>query len=142
MVGKVAKLDMNTDSRARDRFAWMVVYVSLERPLVSQILINGKTQRVEYEILLMVCFHCGRKSQYGCGEIGGEGENYGPWMLVERKPRQKLSDIAQKNARIQEKDMEGSRFRSLTDWDLNLELISGNVNGLADIQSNKLEGNP
>ncbi|PPS16263.1 hypothetical protein GOBAR_AA04321 [Gossypium barbadense] len=60
MVGKVAKLDMNTDSRARDRFAWMVVYVSLERPLVSQILINGKTQRVEYEILLMVCFHYGR----------------------------------------------------------------------------------
>ncbi|MBA0803405.1 hypothetical protein Gohar_013615 [Gossypium harknessii] len=29
-------------------------------PLVSQILINGKAQRVEYEFLLSICFHCGR----------------------------------------------------------------------------------
>ncbi|MBA0686998.1 hypothetical protein Goari_014561 [Gossypium aridum] len=52
LVGKVAKLNMNTYSRARDHFARMVVYVNLDRPLVSQILINGKAQRV--------CFHCGR----------------------------------------------------------------------------------
>ncbi|KAA3473586.1 LIM domain-containing protein A-like [Gossypium australe] len=43
------QLDMNTDSSARGRFARMVVYVNLDRPLVSQILINGKAQRVEYE---------------------------------------------------------------------------------------------
>ncbi|MBA0605033.1 hypothetical protein Godav_017648 [Gossypium davidsonii] len=41
LVGKVVKLDMNTDSRARGRFARMAVYVNLEKPLVSQILING-----------------------------------------------------------------------------------------------------
>ncbi|PPS07537.1 hypothetical protein GOBAR_AA13110 [Gossypium barbadense] len=38
LVGKVVKLDMNTDSRTRGLFARMAVYVNLEKPLVSQIL--------------------------------------------------------------------------------------------------------
>lgn len=46
MVGKVVKLDMNIDSRARGRFARMAVYVDLDKPLVSQILINGRKQNV------------------------------------------------------------------------------------------------
>ncbi|XP_040934424.1 uncharacterized protein [Gossypium hirsutum] len=60
MVGKVVKLDMNTYSKVRGRFARMAVYINLERPLVSQILINGRSQRVEYESLPTICFHCGR----------------------------------------------------------------------------------
>ncbi|MBA0857613.1 hypothetical protein Goshw_014641 [Gossypium schwendimanii] len=60
LVGKVVKLDMNTDSRTRGQFARMAVYVNLEKPLVSQILINGRSQKVEYESLSIICFHCGR----------------------------------------------------------------------------------
>ncbi|PPR96270.1 hypothetical protein GOBAR_AA24398 [Gossypium barbadense] len=60
LVGKVVKLNLNTDSRTRGRFARMAVYVNLEKPLVSQILINGRTQIVEYESLSTICFHCGR----------------------------------------------------------------------------------
>ncbi|MBA0705030.1 hypothetical protein Golax_017249, partial [Gossypium laxum] len=45
LVGKVVKLDMNTDSRARGYFVRMAVYVNLEKPLVSQILINGQSQK-------------------------------------------------------------------------------------------------
>ncbi|KAG8501560.1 hypothetical protein CXB51_003854 [Gossypium anomalum] len=52
LVGKVTKLDMNMDNRVKGKFARMVVYVTLDRPLVSQVLINGKIQRVEYEFLL------------------------------------------------------------------------------------------
>ncbi|KAK5812566.1 hypothetical protein PVK06_028001 [Gossypium arboreum] len=59
MVGKVGKLDFNTDSRARGRFARMVVNVSLDKLLVSQVLINGPLQRIEYEYLPTVCFSCG-----------------------------------------------------------------------------------
>ncbi|MBA0715771.1 hypothetical protein Golax_014656 [Gossypium laxum] len=59
LVGKVVKLDMNTDSRTRGRFARMAVYVNLEKPLVSQILINGQAQKVEYESLSTIYFHCG-----------------------------------------------------------------------------------
>ncbi|KAH1083069.1 hypothetical protein J1N35_022830 [Gossypium stocksii] len=60
LIGKVAKLEMNTDSRIRGRFACMAVYVNFDKPLVSQVLINGKTQRVKYEFLPTVCFHYGR----------------------------------------------------------------------------------
>ncbi|XP_017621897.1 uncharacterized protein LOC108466040 [Gossypium arboreum] len=59
-VGKVVKLDMNTDSRTRGCFSRLAVYINLNEPLVSQILINGREQRVEYESLSTICFHCGR----------------------------------------------------------------------------------
>ncbi|MBA0548259.1 hypothetical protein Golob_019368, partial [Gossypium lobatum] len=51
---------MNTDSRTRGRFARLAVYVDLEKPMVSHILINGRKQNVEYESLSTICFHCGR----------------------------------------------------------------------------------
>ncbi|KAH1045830.1 hypothetical protein J1N35_036614 [Gossypium stocksii] len=60
LVGKVAKLDLNTDSRIRGHFARMTVYVNLDKPLVSQILINRRSQKVEYESLSTIYFHCGR----------------------------------------------------------------------------------
>ncbi|KAK5776933.1 hypothetical protein PVK06_044898 [Gossypium arboreum] len=56
MVGKVTKLDFNTDNKARGRYARMAVYVNLGRPLVSKILINGNPQRIKYENLPVVCF--------------------------------------------------------------------------------------
>lgn len=62
LIGKITKLDINTDSRARGRYARMVVFVNLGRPLISKILINGNPQRIEYENLPVVCFKCGRYS--------------------------------------------------------------------------------
>ncbi|KAA3465048.1 GroES-like zinc-binding alcohol dehydrogenase family protein [Gossypium australe] len=118
MVRKVVKMDLNTDSRVRGRFARMAVYINLEKPLVSQILVNGSPQRVEYESLLTICFHCGRyghvkencpfrnsettmakevdSSEKSSRNHDGiedeqekEGGNYGPWMLVDRRSRRK-----------------------------------------------------
>ncbi|MBA0681852.1 hypothetical protein Goari_023625 [Gossypium aridum] len=60
LVGKVTKLDLNIDNRIRGRFTRMAVYVNLNKPLVSHIIINGKIQKVEYEFLTRVYFHCGR----------------------------------------------------------------------------------
>nr|KJB44965.1 hypothetical protein B456_007G282400 [Gossypium raimondii] len=60
MVGKVTKLDFNIDSRSRRRYAHITIYINLEKPLISQVLINGKLQRIEYECLSVVCFSCGR----------------------------------------------------------------------------------
>ncbi|MBA0798245.1 hypothetical protein Gohar_008856 [Gossypium harknessii] len=59
-VGKVAKLDIKTESGVRDRVAKMTVFIDLEKLFTSQILVNGKVQRVEFEALLAVCFTCGR----------------------------------------------------------------------------------
>ncbi|MBA0580684.1 hypothetical protein Gorai_022891 [Gossypium raimondii] len=52
-----------------------LVFIDLEKPLVSKMRIDGKVQRVEYESLQLVCFECGRfghKSDlcpHGSGEI-------------------------------------------------------------------------
>ncbi|KAA3460811.1 GroES-like zinc-binding alcohol dehydrogenase family protein [Gossypium australe] len=120
-VGKVVKLDFNTDSRMRGRFARMTVYINLERPLVSQILINGCFQMVEYESLLTICFQCGRyghvkdncsfknteinmgkestlpkkpSESHNMVEVGQKKgkKNYGQWMIVERRQRRKSRD--------------------------------------------------
>lgn len=55
LVGKVTRLDINTDSRSRGRFARIAIYVDLKKPLASQIMVNGRVQRVEFEALLAVC---------------------------------------------------------------------------------------
>lgn len=56
MLGKVVKLDLNMKNGARGRFARMAIYINLWKALVSQVMMNGVIQRVEYEHLPMVCF--------------------------------------------------------------------------------------
>lgn len=58
MVGKVAKLDFNTNNGAQGWFASMTIYVNLDKPLVSQILINENIHRVEYEYMPSIYFLC------------------------------------------------------------------------------------
>ncbi|MBA0610829.1 hypothetical protein Godav_011607, partial [Gossypium davidsonii] len=55
---KVVKLDVQTDNQTRGRFARLVVYLNLEKPLISQIIVDDAVQRVEYEALPTVCFAC------------------------------------------------------------------------------------
>ncbi|MBA0653904.1 hypothetical protein Goklo_021004 [Gossypium klotzschianum] len=50
----------NTDSKFRGRLARMVMYVNLEKPLVSQVLVNGVLLRVEYESLPTIRYTCGK----------------------------------------------------------------------------------
>ncbi|KAK5792686.1 hypothetical protein PVK06_033803 [Gossypium arboreum] len=59
-IGKVVRLDFNTDNRTRGRFARMAVYINLNKPLIAQLLVNGRIQRVEYEALPTICFTCGK----------------------------------------------------------------------------------
>lgn len=68
LIGKVAKLDLNIDNKVRGRFARMAVYINLDTPLISQVLINRKVQRIEYDFFPTVCFNCGRYSHVkeGC----------------------------------------------------------------------------
>lgn len=64
MVRKVVRLDFNIDNRARGNFTQMTVFVNLNKPLISQILINDDLQRIEYESFPVVCFSWGQYS-YG-----------------------------------------------------------------------------
>lgn len=60
LVGKVAKIYFNTDNKTRGRFARLAMYVNLDAPLVSQIIIEDKIQKIEYEFLPTACFQCGK----------------------------------------------------------------------------------
>ncbi|KAH1047388.1 hypothetical protein J1N35_038172 [Gossypium stocksii] len=60
MIGKVVRMDFNTDTRTRDRFARMSVYINLDKPLIAQVSVNGLYQKVEYEALPTICFTCGK----------------------------------------------------------------------------------
>ncbi|PPS12824.1 hypothetical protein GOBAR_AA07817 [Gossypium barbadense] len=63
LIGKVVKLDVQTDNQTIGRFARLAVYLNLDRLLISQVLVDGIAQRVEYEALPTVCFTCGRYGQ-------------------------------------------------------------------------------
>ncbi|PPD81486.1 hypothetical protein GOBAR_DD21604 [Gossypium barbadense] len=163
MVGKVVKLDMNTDCRTRGRFARLAVYVDLEKPLISHILINGRKQNVEYESLSTICFHCGRYGhvENSCpfkkSEITSEKENspsemsseiqntakvdaeksygnFGPWMIVEKKSRRKIRDNVQNSLQNQQNGKDGSRFRTLINKDMHEDDFEG---FLPDTRRNK-----
>ncbi|MBA0672482.1 hypothetical protein Goklo_025245 [Gossypium klotzschianum] len=154
MVGKVVKLDMNTDSRTRGRLTRLAVYVDLEKPLVSHILINGRKQNVEYESLSTICFHCGRyghvensypfknsktpsERENSPSKMASEFQNttkddaekehgnFGPWMIVEKKSRWKIRDNAQNPLNDQQIGKEGSRFRALNNKDMYKEDFEG-----------------
>ncbi|KAH1091788.1 hypothetical protein J1N35_019045 [Gossypium stocksii] len=142
LVGQVVKPDMNTDNRTRGRFARLAVYVNLDKPLVSQILINGQEQKVEYESLSTICFHCGRyghvesicnfKSVETPANMNGDllvtqpeiqnlniensenkDGNYGPWMIAVRKSRRKSRSNLQKSTENLVGEKEGSQFHRL-----------------------------
>ncbi|MBA0610352.1 hypothetical protein Godav_011213, partial [Gossypium davidsonii] len=95
MVGKAAKLELHIDSMTRGRFARMVVYVNLDKPLVSQMYGHVKencTFRVS---------ETNAEKEPTPPEVAPKNhsmvvdghkekcENYRPWMLVERKSRRK-----------------------------------------------------
>ncbi|MBA0638387.1 hypothetical protein Godav_000109 [Gossypium davidsonii] len=134
----------------------MAVYVDLEKPLVSHILINGRKQNVEYESLSTICFHCGRYGhvENSCpfkkSEIPNEKENtpskmssefqntakvdaekeygnFGPWMIVEKKSRRKIRDNMQNSLHNQQIGKDGSRFRTLNNKDLHKDDFEGFV---------------
>ncbi|KAK9185313.1 hypothetical protein WN943_025669 [Citrus x changshan-huyou] len=113
-IGEVIKIDYNMEDSKRGKFARLAVRVSLAKPLVSQIKVNGQIQLVEYERLPMICFSCGKYGHFTeeCGEknmmetgtvkivannapvVANEknnkvaetgGNKFGPWMVVSRK---------------------------------------------------------
>lgn len=74
LVGTVIKIDSNTASSTRGRFARIAVSITIDKPLVSQFELEGKVQKVEYEGLPVICFTCGRygHNSNGCKESGTE----------------------------------------------------------------------
>ncbi|XP_055960811.1 uncharacterized protein LOC130015168 [Mercurialis annua] len=118
MVRKVVEIDYCTESVERGKFARIAVELDLRKALVSQFVLDGKVQRVEYECLPRICFSCGKfgHTKDNCPEIITTGQNsnqandegktsnkptrtekmvpaenpsYGPWMIVNKRGKSK-----------------------------------------------------
>ncbi|CAN1126812.1 hypothetical protein LINPERHAP2_LOCUS3653 [Linum perenne] len=117
LVGKTVKIDYNTQSAERGKFARIAVELDLSEPIVTGVDLDGVWQRVEYENLPDLCFECGKighdiascpliaiasggavvqgggSSSSRTSETGGSGETappqdgFGPWLTVARKSR-------------------------------------------------------
>ncbi|MBA0554220.1 hypothetical protein Golob_013338 [Gossypium lobatum] len=93
MIGKATKFDFKNDNRISGHFAKMAVFINLDRPLVSLVLVNGEIQRVEYEALSMIYFYSGNTKTMIDGEpreVKNETRRmfktaYRLWMLVEQR---------------------------------------------------------
>lgn len=79
LVGTVIKIDSNTASSTRGRFARIAVSITLDKPFVSQFEFEGKVQKVEYEGLPVICFTCGwyGHNNNGCKDSGTEKQYEG-----------------------------------------------------------------
>ncbi|KAI9073957.1 hypothetical protein K1719_044083 [Acacia pycnantha] len=60
VFSEVIKVDYNTDSGDRGRFARIAVIIDLTKPLISNIQVDDNLIFVKYEDLPSICFKCGR----------------------------------------------------------------------------------
>ncbi|XP_071722911.1 uncharacterized protein [Rutidosis leptorrhynchoides] len=60
LVGSPKKVDVNTASAERGRFARICVEIDLSLPLVPSVELDNVLYRVEYEGLHSICFSCGK----------------------------------------------------------------------------------
>ncbi len=108
-LGPVLRVDFNTATGTRGRFARICVQLDLEQPLTCIIRVGKLKLAVVYEGIGMLCFHYGRighRSEWcphriqepmGAPEIppttpdlkeDDKTSEFGPWMLVTRRKKQ------------------------------------------------------
>ncbi|XP_057249379.1 uncharacterized protein LOC130590827 [Beta vulgaris subsp. vulgaris] len=58
-IGKVIKIDRNTESMDRGQYVRFCIEVDLAKPLLSKFKLNGRIWKIQYEGLKMICFKCG-----------------------------------------------------------------------------------
>ncbi|MBA0814626.1 hypothetical protein Gohar_020442 [Gossypium harknessii] len=160
LVGQVVKLDIKTDSGARGQFERMAVSIDQEKPLTSQVSINGRMQRVEFAALPTVCFSCGKYGHLKSScfssltdrNIHGGMEDspkaidkeadpaataatdaFGPWMVVQRKTRRNQAGKRNQKAKVAEGNLAGSRFTSLNSLDKQPVDLGTENSGLKEI---------
>ncbi|MBA0608961.1 hypothetical protein Godav_021106 [Gossypium davidsonii] len=164
LVGKVVKLDFNSDSKSKGRFSRMTVFLDPDKHLVSQVLVNGELVWVEYEALLTICFSCGQydhlkemctspaieksfeireasdNSESSNQASDGESLTFGPWMVVESKIWRGQRDKRNQREGDLEKARLGSRYSTLNGMD-NMEKTISSRKVLVSVDSNaKLKG--
>lgn len=118
----------------------MAIYINLDKASVSQVMVNGNVQKVEYENLPMVCFSCGHyghikeicpkivheQNQAGAVNNYNEGSRNSSLLLqtkeipknpssyghwmIFEKKGRRGTRVPQKVAEIKDHNLEGTRF--------------------------------
>uniref|UniRef100_A0A2N9H633 CCHC-type domain-containing protein n=1 Tax=Fagus sylvatica TaxID=28930 RepID=A0A2N9H633_FAGSY len=112
-IGPVLRVDYNTATGSRGRFARICIQIDLEKPLIRMLRLGKIRQVVVYEGINALCFTCGiighkkeacpikpavipvpEQTSTPPPDSGGiqatdrDGELFGPWMLVTRRKGQ------------------------------------------------------
>lgn len=58
-IGPVLRIDTQTATEARGRFARLCVQVNFDKPIIKIVKIGGLRQPVQYEGINALCFACG-----------------------------------------------------------------------------------
>ncbi|KAL4384117.1 hypothetical protein GQ457_15G000410 [Hibiscus cannabinus] len=110
LIGEVFRVDYNTYERGRGKFARLAILVDLNKPLRSYLYIDGRLQKLEYEGLQDIFFHCDiyGHSKDSCTRLHGEN----PEQLSQEKEEAANMCISSIGQRL------GSRFRVLASENL------------------------
>ncbi|KAH1047239.1 hypothetical protein J1N35_038023 [Gossypium stocksii] len=148
--------DLLTDNRSRGHFARLAVFLNLKDPLISQVLVDGTVQRVEYEALPTVYFGSDRNGhvkdlcltvvanqtldcpsevmKVDSAAVADDAteemrSEFGPWMLVERRSRR----VLMKNGEISDNIIASTgNSVSMKGAGINAEGIGGLPNKVGD----------
>ncbi|MBA0846226.1 hypothetical protein Goarm_023341 [Gossypium armourianum] len=118
-IGPVVKIDRNKTSKSRGQFSRIAVYIDLGKLLISKLQIDGRIQRAATGNLDKGVLNQGGET-FDCSGKNSlapdveEGDQFGPWMLVERKPRRKPLTTATEPNSNSVVGIEGSRFNILS----------------------------
>ncbi|XP_061364296.1 uncharacterized protein LOC133307757 [Gastrolobium bilobum] len=95
-LGKMIKVDSNTNAHVRGRFARICVELDLSQPLKGDYVLEGFTKQIEYEGLGLICF--------GCGKYGHSTEN------CSAAPKQRSSSDIHNDDQIHQEEPGNSEF--------------------------------
>lgn len=136
MIGKTVKVDKNTLTKERGKYARLCIQVNLLKPFLSMFLIKGRHYKIEYERLHLLCLSCGQfgHSTSGCFDTKApkteakvnpvnEGKCQGattlevwikafdPWMVV-HKPRSTRKERVEFAKKVTKVDIAGPSGKS------------------------------
>ncbi|CAN1315508.1 hypothetical protein LINPERPRIM_LOCUS29732 [Linum perenne] len=145
LVGRTIKIDYNTQSAERGKFARIAIEIDLSEALATGVDLDAVWQRIEYENLPNLCFECdkvghlvescpklsaasGGMAALGVGPTSASSptlntsdenalppDRFGPWMTVSRKSRRIRKDNTPIKDYDQKRKEEDSRARQKSD---------------------------
>ncbi|KAF7836148.1 ribonuclease H [Senna tora] len=133
-IGKVLRIDANTSSQLRGKFARICVELDLSKPLRSQYSVHGKVRRIEYGGLHFICFEC--------GVYGYDSEH----CRIRKEREEKEKQMKEKNGEAipdEKRNVEGPQFGEQEEMEQR-EISSEDLNQMTVYQEDwkKKEKNP